>query len=360
MWRWKFMPEQGTCFSMGYTTLSGPVAVEGERMETATRSLVGEKGKQKDEWDSTGHVALHNSREVASGSATQGLWLRNGKVRSQVSSVDQSRFPGRRTVWKIRRGRRRGRRTSNRAKKSIYSFRVWFGWKRRASHLPYLSLGNDWRGASRSGDASLAIFITSVSSSKSLASFTNPTFHLSRPPGFKMAFDAAKRNRRFGRIQCQRGKKSSSRGKRQIFLCRRTVRKSHPSKLSESWRKEDTHLGQKTGERGTDRRIGRWSVPRSWSTSQKQERAREEGAKEMSGEWLPVKWCRRVRVSGSFRGKKSEQMTQSNTSSPWDWKYLLTPKRGDGNWSPPEWRDFWREEWREKRSRFCHLLERSK
>ena len=50
--------------------------------------------------------------EVASGSATQGLWLRNGKVRSQVSGIDRSRFPGRRTVGEVRRGRRRGRRAS--------------------------------------------------------------------------------------------------------------------------------------------------------------------------------------------------------------------------------------------------------
>ena len=47
-------------------------------------------------------------REVASGSATQGLWLRNGKVGSQVSGVHRSRFPGRRTVWEIRRGGRQG------------------------------------------------------------------------------------------------------------------------------------------------------------------------------------------------------------------------------------------------------------
>ena len=35
----------------------------------------------------------------------------------------------------------------------------------------------------------------------------------------------AERNGRFGRIQCQRGKVSSSRGKRKrrVFLCRRTV-----------------------------------------------------------------------------------------------------------------------------------------
>ena len=40
-------------------------------------------------------------REVASGSATQGLWLRNGKVRRQISGIARSRFPGRRTVGKL-------------------------------------------------------------------------------------------------------------------------------------------------------------------------------------------------------------------------------------------------------------------
>ena len=44
-------------------------------------------------------------REVASGSATQGLWLRNGKVGSQVSGIDRSRLPGKGTVGGIRRGR---------------------------------------------------------------------------------------------------------------------------------------------------------------------------------------------------------------------------------------------------------------
>ena len=109
-------------------------------------------------------------------------------------------------------------------------------------------------------------------------------------------------------------------------------------------------LGRKTGERGTDRRIGRWSEPRSWSTSQEQEKAREEGAKEKSGEErLPGERWRRVGVSGSLRGRRFEEMTQSNTSSWGGWKYLLSPRGGDGNWSPQEWRDFRRrEEWREK------------
>ena len=62
-----------------------------------------------------GRVRLHRIRgsaklrEVASGSATQGFLLRNGKVRSQVGGVDRSRFPERRTVGEIRRGGRRAR-----------------------------------------------------------------------------------------------------------------------------------------------------------------------------------------------------------------------------------------------------------
>ena len=71
---------------------------------------------------------------------------------------------------------------------------------------------------------SLAIFIAFVSCIESLASFTNRYIHFSRP-GFGMALDAAKRNGRFGRNQCQIGKESGSKGKRkrQAFLCRRTV-----------------------------------------------------------------------------------------------------------------------------------------
>ena len=72
-----------------------------------------------------GRVRLHRARgsaelrEVASGSATQGLWLRNGKVGSQVSGINRSRFPGRRTVGKVRRG---GRRASDRTKR-MHRFR---------------------------------------------------------------------------------------------------------------------------------------------------------------------------------------------------------------------------------------------
>ena len=99
--------------------------------------------------------------------------------------------------------------------------------KKKLSRLLCLSLGfnDDRRSTSRSGEVSLAIFITSVSGSGNLASFANRFFHFSRPPGFRRAFDAVERNRRFGRIQCQRGKESSrGKRKRRVFLCRRTVR----------------------------------------------------------------------------------------------------------------------------------------
>ena len=83
----------------------------------------------KSERRAKGQVRLHRARgsvelgEVASGSATQGLWLRNGKVRRQVNGIDRSRFPGRRTVGEVRRG---GRRASDRSKMRVYRFVVRF------------------------------------------------------------------------------------------------------------------------------------------------------------------------------------------------------------------------------------------
>ena len=48
-------------------------------------------------------------RKVASGFATQSLWLRNGKLGSQEGGVDRSRFPGRGTAMEVRREGRQGR-----------------------------------------------------------------------------------------------------------------------------------------------------------------------------------------------------------------------------------------------------------
>ena len=50
-------------------------------------------------------------------SATEGLWLECGKVGSQVVSVDCCHLPGRRTVEKVKKRERRGRRTSDRKEK---------------------------------------------------------------------------------------------------------------------------------------------------------------------------------------------------------------------------------------------------
>ena len=82
-------------------------------------------------------------------------------------------------------------------------------------------------------------------------------------------------------------------------------------------------------ERGIDRRIGRWSDPRFCSTSQEQKRTTEVREKEMLGEErLPEERWRRVGVSGSLRERRSEEMTQSNTSSPWGSEVPLESQRG--------------------------------
>ena len=77
--------------------------MEEDRLEAAARNSARGEGRAE------GRVRLLRARgpvklrEVASGSAAHGLWLRNGKVGYQVSGVDRSRLPGR-TIGKIRRG----------------------------------------------------------------------------------------------------------------------------------------------------------------------------------------------------------------------------------------------------------------
>ena len=89
---------------------------------------------------------LAELRKVVSGSAMQGLWLRDRKVGSQVGGKDRSRLPGRGTFREVKRGGRWERGASNRAKKSVYTFRVRFGRERRASRLSCLSFTLDRRG----------------------------------------------------------------------------------------------------------------------------------------------------------------------------------------------------------------------
>ena len=206
--------------------------------------------------------------KVASCSASQGLWLGDRKVGFHEICEDRNRLPRRGTVEEVRKG---GRRSNNRTKETVYRFRFRFGRERRASCLPCLSLGlgDDRRSTSGSGDVSLTIIIASVSCRKSLASFTNRFFHFSGLPDFRMAFDAAERNGKFGRTQCQRSKESSSRKmrKRRVFLCRRTVRIKVKSKvISASFLKIEergTFIGAKDRKKRDGSRIGRWSETRS-------------------------------------------------------------------------------------------------
>ena len=92
-----------------------------ERLKAATRNSVEEKGTAKGRVKPLWARGTSELSEVASGSAMQGLWVRNGKVRYWVSGEHRSRFPGRRTV---RRGGRRGRRASDRVEMRVYRFRV--------------------------------------------------------------------------------------------------------------------------------------------------------------------------------------------------------------------------------------------
>ena len=55
---------------------------------------------------------------------------------------------------------------------------------------------------------SLTIFIAAMSGSKSLMPLSYRFFHFRRPPGLRLAFDAAVRNGKFGLIYCQRRKES--------------------------------------------------------------------------------------------------------------------------------------------------------
>ena len=134
--------------------------------------------------------------QVASGSATQSLWLGNRKMRSQVVVKDRSKLSG---SGRIGEGREGGRRASNRT----HRFGIRFRRDKLACSLPYLSLGfgNDRQDMS-GGNAGVTIFITSMRGSKSFTSSANSFFHFRRPSGLRLAFDTAEMNENFCRIQC--------------------------------------------------------------------------------------------------------------------------------------------------------------
>ena len=69
--------------------------------------------------------------------------------------------------------------------------------------------------------------------------------------------------------------------------------------------------------------------------------------------------CRRVGVSGSLRGRRSEDMTQSNTSSPWGSEVTLESQKGVMAIEVPQNEEISGEELREKGNRFYHPSGRS-
>ena len=75
--------------------------------------------------------------KVTSDSDTQDLWMRNGKVGSELVGVVKYRLPGRSTVGKVRKGGI----TSDRMEEKIDYLKNRFSRKRRAYRLPCLSLG---------------------------------------------------------------------------------------------------------------------------------------------------------------------------------------------------------------------------
>ena len=94
--------------------------------------------------------------------------------------------------------------------------------------------------------------------------------------------------------------------------------------LKNEGRRRDARWGKRAGRKEQIQELKGASDP-----SQEQERAREEGAKEMSGEErLPKKRWRRVGMSRSLRGRRSEEMIQLSTSSPQGSEVPVESQRG--------------------------------
>ena len=183
-----------------------------------------------------------------------------------------------------------------------------------------------------------------MSGNESLASFTNRTFHLSRPPGFRRAFDAAERNGRFGRIQCQRGKESSSRGKRKrrVFLYKKIVVVKVGDKvlLASSLKVEGrrTLVGAKDRREGQIEELvggqnpGPEAPPRSKKGQEKREQRKCQGRSNYQRAMEKGGCVRVIEGRGSeeesLRGRRSEEMIQSNTSSPRVSEVPLESQRG--------------------------------
>ena len=136
--------------------------------------------------------------KVASGLATQGLWLGDRKWNVSQSAKTEADFLKEEQLGKLEKEKDEEEDHAKR-KDRIRRFRLDLG-ERRASRLPCFSLGfdDDRRGVSGSRDVGLTIFITFMSGSKSFSSFTNYFFDCNRLPDLSLAFDAAERNGKIG------------------------------------------------------------------------------------------------------------------------------------------------------------------
>ena len=120
-WR-KFIPERGRCFSMGQTTMSGPVCRRGEVCISRTKFMERKRRAERRMRLLTARGSVGLGR-VASGSATLGLLLGNRKVGSQVVGEDRCRLPGRGTVGVKRPGRGASHKTPERILECRIRFR---------------------------------------------------------------------------------------------------------------------------------------------------------------------------------------------------------------------------------------------
>ena len=104
------------------------------------------------------------------------------------------------------------KRASNRTKERAHRFRIRFRRERRASRLPCLSpgLGDGRRSTPESGDVSLPIFVTSMNGCQALRFSLIVSSTSAKPPGFRMAFDAAEKKGRFGRFRVREVKKAAA------------------------------------------------------------------------------------------------------------------------------------------------------
>ena len=143
-----------------------------------------------------------------------------------------------------------------------------------------------------------------------------------------MAFDAAERNGKFGRIQCQISKESSSRAKRKrrVVLCRRTVRvkvkrKVIPASFLKIEGRGDARWGERPEKEGWSvelvgyQNTGPESPPRSKKGRERIEQRRCQGRSNGKSTYERIIEGEEVRGDNPIGGRK----------------YLLNPTWGDGN-----------------------------